>query len=397
MVDDTDQFIQGTGVSLRELIVIRINKFLNNLYFNLSVATVSLLLLLYLSVGVYLSIMNTIRDLVKGTDKLASGDLTSDVQLESKDELQQVALSFNKMRNTLAHTINDIKNFTKIISESAKEIALNGNQLAKRADQESTFFEETSATVQGLTTTVKKNAENAKQAHQFAVSASDVALAGGDVVSKVISKMTSINESSRKVSDIILVIDSIAFQTNILALNAAVEAARAGEQGRGFSVVATEVRNLAQRSSNAAKEIKELIENSVENVADGAKLVDKAGQTMEEIVKSIKQVAEIMVEITSASIEQSRTMEEASQSIEQIHMVNKQNKTLVQDAAKNTRFMEDQAKLVNQLISIFRLGNTETNLAATASKRENSDNQEAVSRETGDKKDKKKGEEWDSF
>jgi methyl-accepting chemotaxis protein len=215
-----------------------------------------------------------------------------------------------------------------------------------------------------LTSTVKQNADNARQANQLAVSASAVAGKGGMVVSQVVDTMASINESSRKVVDIIGVIDGIAFQTNILALNAAVEAARAGEQGRGFAVVASEVRNLAQRSAAAAKEIKTLIGDSVEKVDEGAKLVDQAGTTMEEIVDSVKRVTDIMAEITAASQEQTSGIEQINQAISQMDQVTQQNASLVEEAAAAAESMQDQAANLAQVVSVFKLNGMQTAMAA---------------------------------
>jgi methyl-accepting chemotaxis protein len=206
-----------------------------------------------------------------------------------------------------------------------------------------------------LTGTVRQNAENARQANQLAAGASDVAVRGGDVVGQVVTTMSSINESSKKIEDIISVIDGIAFQTNILALNAAVEAARAGEQGRGFAVVASEVRNLAQRSAAAAKEIKELISDSVEKVGAGTKLVDEAGKTMEEIVSSVKRVTDIMAEITAASQEQSAGIEQVNQAITQMDEVTQQNAALVEQAAAAAESMEEQAGNLANAVAIFKL------------------------------------------
>jgi len=209
-----------------------------------------------------------------------------------------------------------------------------------------------------LTSTVKQNAENAKQANQLAIGASDVAVKGGQVVSQVVDTMSSINESSKKIVDIISVIDGIAFQTNILALNAAVEAARAGEQGRGFAVVATEVRNLAQRSAAAAKEIKELIGDSVDKVGAGTKLVDEAGKTMQEIVSSVKRVTDIMAEITAASQEQSSGIEQVNTAITQMDEVTQQNAALVEEAAAAAESLEEQAGNLAKAVAIFKLGGT---------------------------------------
>jgi methyl-accepting chemotaxis protein len=227
--------------------------------------------------------------------------------------------------------------------------------LSSRTEEQAGSLEETASSMEELTSTVKQNADNARQANQLAMSAADVAVKGGTVVSQVVNTMTDINEASRKVVDIISVIDGIAFQTNILALNAAVEAARAGEQGRGFAVVATEVRSLAQRSAAAAKEIKELIGNSVSKVESGTALVNQAGITMEEIVSSIRRVTDIVAEISAASNEQSAGIEQVNQAIAQMDQVTQQNAALVEEAAAASESMQDQAGRLAQVVSIFKL------------------------------------------
>jgi methyl-accepting chemotaxis protein len=227
--------------------------------------------------------------------------------------------------------------------------------LSSRTEQQASSLEETASSMEELTSTVQQNADNARQANELALSASQVAQKGGAVVSQVVDTMASINDSSKKIVDIIGVIDGIAFQTNILALNAAVEAARAGDQGRGFAVVATEVRNLAQRSASAAKEIKTLIGDSVEKVDIGAKLVDQAGVTMEEIVASVKRVTDIMGEITSASREQTSGIEQINQAISQMDQVTQQNAALVEEAAAAAASLQDQAGTLSQVVSVFKL------------------------------------------
>jgi methyl-accepting chemotaxis protein len=242
---------------------------------------------------------------------------------------------------------------------ASDEIASGNADLSSRTESQASSLEETASSMEELTTTVKQNADNARQANQLVVSASDFATKGGDVVGHVVDTMGSIKESSRKIVDIIGVIDGIAFQTNILALNAAVEAARAGEQGRGFAVVAAEVRNLAQRSANAAKEIKSLISDSVEKVDAGGKLVDEAGKTMEEIVTSVKHVADIMGEITAASQEQSSGIEEVNRAIAQMDEMTQQNAALVEEAAAAAESMQEQAAALAQAVAVFKLGAAE--------------------------------------
>jgi methyl-accepting chemotaxis protein len=287
--------------------------------------------------------------------KVAAGELTSQVQVEGSDETSELLQALKDMNESLAKTVGDVRTGTELISTASQEIASGNADLSARTESQASSLEETASSMEELTSTVKQNADNARQANQLAVSASSVAEKGGTVVSQVVQTMGSITESSRKIADIISVIDGIAFQTNILALNAAVEAARAGEQGRGFAVVASEVRNLAQRSAGAAKEIKELITDSVEKVDAGSKLVDEAGQTMDLIVTSIRQVADIMGEITAATQEQSNGIEEVNTAITQMDEMTQQNAALVEEAAAAAESMQEQAQFLSQAVSIFKL------------------------------------------
>jgi methyl-accepting chemotaxis protein len=296
-----------------------------------------------------------LNEVVRVLDALAQGDLTETITNEYSGTFGQLKDDSNATVAQLTETISRIKEAAETISTASKEIASGNTDLSQRTEEQASSLEETAASMEELTSTVKQNAENAKQANQLAVGASDVAAKAGEVVNQVVMTMSSISDSSKKIADIISVIDGIAFQTNILALNAAVEAARAGEQGRGFAVVASEVRNLAQRSAAAAKEIKGLIDDSVSKVNMGADLVDKAGLTMEEVVNSVKRVTDIMGEITAASVEQSQGIEQVNTAITQMDDVTQQNAALVEEAAAAAESMEEQAKELLQLISSFRL------------------------------------------
>jgi methyl-accepting chemotaxis protein len=298
---------------------------------------------------------------------LAKGDLTQTMSGDYMGTFGQLKEDSDATVQQLTETIRRIKEAGDTINTAAREIASGNTDLSQRTEEQASSLEETAASMEQLTSTVKQNAENAKQANQLALGASDIAMKGGEVVGKVVHTMSSISESSKKIVDIISVIDGIAFQTNILALNAAVEAARAGEQGRGFAVVASEVRNLAQRSAAAAKEIKELINDSVDKVEVGTELVDKAGKTMEEVVVSVKRVTDIMGEITAASSEQSQGIEQVNQAITQMDDVTQQNAALVEQAAAAAESMEEQAQQLSALMSSFRLsGETGRAVAVSA-------------------------------
>jgi len=297
---------------------------------------------------------------------VAAGDLTQQIHVDSNNETGQLLQALKDMNESLANTVSSVRRGTETITVASGEIASGNADLSSRTESQAGSLEETASSMEELTSTVRQNADNARQANQLVVSASEVAVKGGNVVSQVVTTMGSIKDSSRKIVDIIGVIDSIAFQTNILALNAAVEAARAGEQGRGFAVVASEVRNLAQRSASAAKEIKSLIDDSVNKVDVGSKLVDQAGSTMEEIVTSVKHVADIMSEITSASQEQSDGIEQINQAISQMDEMTQQNAALVEQAAAAAQSMQDQAVELSRAVSIFRLSGNNTPSAPIA-------------------------------
>ena len=287
--------------------------------------------------------------------RVADGDLSSNIEVDSRNEFGQLLTALRDMTTSLASIVGDVRSGSDTIATASTQIAAGNMDLSGRTEQQASSIEETAASVEELTCTVRQNAENARQANGLAASASDVATRGGAVVAQVVGTMGDINESARKIVDIIAVIDGIAFQTNILALNAAVEAARAGEQGRGFAVVASEVRNLAQRSASAAKEIKGLITDSVSKVESGSRLVDQAGATMGEIVQSVRRVADIMGEITAASAEQSAGIEQIHQAIIQMDQATQQNAALVEEAASAAQSLQDSAAGLAERVSVFTL------------------------------------------
>ena len=286
--------------------------------------------------------------------KIAAGDLAVAIDTKTSDRTS-LLFAMKEMRDGLAQLVGQVRSSTDTIATASGQIAAGNLDLSSRTEQQASTLEETASSMEELTSTVKQNADNARQANGLAMSASEVASKGGSVVSQVVDTMGSINESARKIVDIIGVIDGIAFQTNILALNAAVEAARAGEQGRGFAVVATEVRNLAQRSAAAAKEIKTLIGDSVEKVDIGAKLVDQAGATMTEIVESVKRVTDIISEIAAANEEQNSGIEQINQAVSQMDEVTQQNASLVEEAAAAADSLRDQATNLAQVVNVFKL------------------------------------------
>ena len=288
--------------------------------------------------------------------QVASGDLTADIRAESRDEVGDLVLALKTMNDNLLKTVTEVRAGTETIVTASQQIASGNLDLSSRTEQQASSLEETASSMEELTSTVRQNANNARQANVLAKNASQIAAHGGDVVSQVVSTMASINASSKKIGDIIAVIDGIAFQTNILALNAAVEAARAGEQGRGFAVVASEVRNLAQRSAAAAKEIRGLISDSVAKVDAGGRLVDEAGVTMQEIVQGIGRVTDIMGDIAMASAEQTTGIEQVNEAITQMDGVTQQNAALVEEAAAAAASLQEQATTLAQLVSVFNVG-----------------------------------------
>ena len=297
--------------------------------------------------------------------RIAAGDLATTIDIKPDDRLS-LMFAMHGMRDSLAQIVGQVRQGADTIATASSQIAAGNQDLSSRTEQQASSLEETAASMEELTSTVKQNADNARQANQLAVSASSVAVKGGAVVSQVVQTMEAINTSSKKIVDIIGVIDGIAFQTHILALNAAVEAARAGEQGRGFAVVAAEVRNLAQRSAAAAKEIKTLIGDSVDKVEEGSKQVAEAGKTMDEIVGSVKRVTDIMAEITVASQEQTSGIEQINQAITQMDQVTQQNAALVEEAAAAAASLQEQASGLSQVVSVFKLDQDQRNPAAPA-------------------------------
>ncbi|MEX5746622.1 methyl-accepting chemotaxis protein [Massilia sp. X63] len=298
-----------------------------------------------------------LRRAVNVARRVAQGDLTAEVKVRTNDEAGELMAALKDMNASLVSIVSKVRAGTSTIETAAHEISAGNQDLSSRTEQQASSLEETASSMEELTSTVKQNADNARQANQLAASAADTAARGGQVVAEVVTTMGSINEASRKIADIITVIDGIAFQTNILALNAAVEAARAGEQGRGFAVVAGEVRNLAQRSAAAAREIKELIGDSVSRVENGSRLVDQAGRTMDEVVASVKRVSDIIGEIAAASDEQREGIEQVNQAIVQMDQVTQQNAALVEQAAAAAEAMREQAGGLAHLVDTFQLAN----------------------------------------
>jgi methyl-accepting chemotaxis protein len=318
-------------------------------------AAIALLVAVAMSILIIRSITKPLNRALTVAQRVAAGDLTSVVEVDSKDEVGQLMLALREMNTSLARMVGEVRSGTDSIATASKEIAAGNVDLSQRTEEQASSLEETASSMEELTSTVKQNAENAKQANQLAAGASAVAVRGGMVVGQVVTTMSSINDSSKKIVDIISVIDGIAFQTNILALNAAVEAARAGEQGRGFAVVASEVRTLAQRSAAAAKEIKGLISDSVDKVEDGTRLVDEAGKTMDEIVTSVKRVTDIMAEITAASQEQSQGISQVNTAVTQMDEVTQQNAALVEQAAAAAESLQEQAEGLSRAVSVFQI------------------------------------------
>jgi methyl-accepting chemotaxis protein len=304
------------------------------------------------------SLGRSLNNAVKVAHAVAKGDLTQKIHSQGQDEVAQLLKALEAMTQSLVSVVSNVRQGSEGVATASAEIAQGNNDLSARTEQQASALEQTAASMEELGSTVRQNADSARTANQLAVSASTIAVEGGNVVGQVVETMRDINASSRKISDIIQVIDGIAFQTNILALNAAVEAARAGEQGRGFAVVASEVRSLAGRSADAAKEIKSLINASVERVEHGTTLVDQAGVTMTEVVSSIKRVTDIMGEISAASNEQALGVAQVGEAVTQMDQTTQQNAALVEQMAAAASSLKSQAQELVQTVAVFQLGDT---------------------------------------
>ena len=332
------------------------------------------LLILAVSLGAFLFmnrvVLRPLRAVGESFDKIAAGDLTVRVDVNSTNEVGALMAAVKRMQESLARTVSAVRRGVDEINVGSREISAGNTDLSSRTEEQAASLEETAASMEQLASTVKQNADNARQANQLALTASGVATQGGEVVAQVVDTMAAIDSSSKKIVDIIGVIDGIAFQTNILALNAAVEAARAGEQGRGFAVVASEVRNLAQRSAGAAREIKGLIGDSMTQVNAGTALVQQAGATMDDVVASVARVTDMMSEISTATQEQRVGINQVNEAIAQMDQVTQQNAALVEEAAAAAASMQEQAAQLAQVAAAFKLdhasGRTRPQLAARA-------------------------------
>jgi len=350
--DLVDRRLQAAGEA-----VTRANEIYRTLMF-IAIATIATALLTGVAIGWFLasSVAHHLGQAVAVADAVAIGDLTlPPVDAGSRDEIGRLLSALQGMQRKLTETVGTVRQSAEGVATASAQIAQGNHDLSARTEQQASALEETAASMEQLSSTVKQNADNARQANQLALNASTVAVQGGEAVAQVVQTMKGINDSSRKISDIISVIDGIAFQTNILALNAAVEAARAGEQGRGFAVVASEVRSLAGRSAQAAKEIKELIGASVERVEQGTALVDQAGITMTEVVGSIKQVTDLMGEISAASSEQSAGVSQVGEAVVQMDQATQQNAALVEQMAAAAGSLKTQAEELVGTVSVFKL------------------------------------------
>ncbi|WP_420476533.1 methyl-accepting chemotaxis protein [Noviherbaspirillum sp. ST9] len=363
-ISEQVQFQEAALKQLEEILTTRESKLARTSYALIGAILALVFIGWLLGLKIIRSISNPLHEAIDIAERVAAGDLSTHIEVRYRNETGKLLQALKDMNTGLSKIVSDVRNGTETIATATSEIASGNLDLSSRTEHEASSLEETASTMEELTSTVRQNADNARQANQLALSASAVASKGGEMVQHVVDTMNSINDSSRKIVDIISVIDGIAFQTNILALNAAVEAARAGEQGRGFAVVASEVRSLAQRSAAAAKEIKELINNSVEKVEIGTKLVDQTGDTMNEVVTSIRRVSDIVAEIAAASREQSSGIEQVNEAIIQMDNVTQQNASLVEQEAAAAEALRELAQNLAHTVSVFRLGNEDAMVAA---------------------------------
>ncbi len=322
----------------------------------LAIVAVALLVSIGIALVMSRRIVRPLQRAIAVAGRIAGGDLSSDIRVEGADETAHLSRALKEMNDSLKRIVAGVRGGTDMVATASREIAQGNSDLSARTEQQASALEETSASMQQMTATVGQNAQNAKKANELAAQASTVAAKGGDVVREAVGTMNDITAASKKIADIIGVIDGIAFQTNILALNAAVEAARAGEQGRGFAVVASEVRSLAQRSAAAAKEIKDLITDSVSKVDAGSRQVNDAGRTMEEIVASVRKVTGLIAEITAASQEQAQGIEQVSETMTQLEKVTQQNAAMVEEASAAAGSLEEQSRQLSAAVAAFRLG-----------------------------------------
>jgi methyl-accepting chemotaxis protein len=348
-------FVKGGNIFMEKSAVAATEQYHSKTIIIAVIAAAAVLLAVGLSIWIARSITRPINYAVGIARTVASGDLTSNIDVRSKDEVGELLRALRDMNESLQTLVGEVRGSADTIATASSEIATGNLDLSSRTEAQASALEETASAMEELTSTVKQNADNAHEANQLAATASDVAVNSGAVVSQVVDTMASISESSKQIVNIISVIDGIAFQTNILALNAAVEAARAGEQGRGFAVVASEVRSLAQRSAAAAKEIKELIDDSVSKVGSGSKLVEQAGTTMSDVVASVRRVTGIVSEISSASREQTSGIEQVNQAIIQMDAGTQQNAALVEQAAAAAQSLQTQATKLAQVVGVFKL------------------------------------------
>lgn len=355
-IDDFTAFSEALRADLEEQVA---SNFRLALILSIGAVVVGILLMIGARIFLGRVVLQPLKRVGALFDRIAAGDLTGKVDVRSNNEIGQLFAALRRMQQGLGKTVLSVRHGVEEINFGSREIAAGNADLSSRTEQQAASLEETAASMEELASTVKQNADNARQANQLATNASSTAVQGGEVVGEVVHSMGRISESSQKVTEIISVIDSIAFQTNILALNAAVEAARAGEQGKGFAVVAGEVRTLAQRSAQAAREIKELIQASDNEVQSGTQLVSRAGETMREVVNAVQRVTDIMGEISAASEEQSSGIEQVNRAVAQMDEVTQQNAALVEEAAAAAASLEEQAAALREAVSTFRVNEAE--------------------------------------